>query len=252
MLSKLFYYECRSAGRLLVPLWCGSAAFCLVAALVSALAPGSLAEVLCTFVAVLALAAQVAASCVLALWRFYLLLGESGYWWFSLPATAGQHLAARLSAAAGSILLSLGVFFLDIVLLFAHNVSGFAAELTDVFKSLAAGWPVFVLMLLGVVFTLLFFYLCFCIGGHWPQQRLLASVIAYFVLGFVGQIAMVLLLLLAAVLMAPETAVLHPVWVFLLANVKLIPLICCLLFAVLDVILFVVVRYWLDRRLNLP
>ena len=41
-------------------------------------------------------------------------------------------------------------------------------------------------------FAYLYFYLCIGIGAHWPQHRLAASVIVYFVLSFILQVLLLL------------------------------------------------------------
>lgn len=63
---------------------------------------GALSGVL-TLVAVFAMMAIVIVTEVLIIMRFYRLLGDDGYFWFSLPVTPAQHMAVKLIAAHGVV-----------------------------------------------------------------------------------------------------------------------------------------------------
>lgn len=118
MFGKLLKHEFKATGRTLLPLYGGFVALVLAASGMLWLAwrfgevhvNGSTAIVqgntifgilsgVFTLVAVFAMLAIVIVTEVLIIMRFYRLLGDDGYFWFSLPVTPAQHMMVKLIAA---------------------------------------------------------------------------------------------------------------------------------------------------------
>lgn len=94
--------------------------------------------------------------------RFFRMLGEEGYVQLVLPATMGQHIAAKLIAAVATTLL-LALF-----------------------------------VVLGIAIVYLHTYLSIAIGSLFTQHRKLASIIAFFALQFIAQILFMLVIYFVA------------------------------------------------------
>ena len=102
--------------------------------------------------------------------------------------------------------------------------------------------------------TYLEFYLACAIGGQFGQQRLLASIIAYFVLGFVEQIISVVLV----VIMALTAVQVHAgSWLQVIYNVDsfwatvYLLAIVLVVFVLVDAVKWAVTQWLMTRRLNL-
>ena len=130
MFGKLLKHEFKATGRTLLPLYGGFVALVLAASGMLWLAwrfgevhvNGSTAIVqgntifgilsgVFTLVAVFAMLAIVRSarlSEVLIIMRFYRLLGDDGYFWFSLPVTPAQHMMVKLIAAMVSVFCQCG------------------------------------------------------------------------------------------------------------------------------------------------
>ena len=272
MMNKLLKYECMAVGRILVPIWAGTAVFSLLTSLVSRLddsfagAVGiPITSVLENFFEVLTalfVFATIAACVMLNIQRFYKLLGDQGYLMFSLPATPWQHMAAKLLCACGttiaSILIAMGCVWM--------------ANTTGESEAAQAFWVQFslrdtmntvflvLLLVLSLISAYLYLYLCMAIGSRWPQQRMLASIATYFVLGFILQMTLVILFVAGAVLVDNlpqsvqdgfarfflEAAMNQTAFAWGIAGIIL------LLFAVADGILWAVTQYLITKKLNLP
>ena len=129
MFGKLLKHEFKATGRTLGPLYGGFAALVLAACgmlwltwqfgevkvglgtvkVETGTILGALSGVL-TLVAVFAMMAIVIVTEVLIIMRFYRLLGDDGYFWFSLPVTPAQHMAVKLIAAMVWSVASLALF----------------------------------------------------------------------------------------------------------------------------------------------
>ena len=202
----------------------------------------------------LSLVLAVAACVFVNVQRFYKLLGEQGYLMLSLPVPAWQHIAAKLLCAC---LWTIGcVFYLGVC---GSILSGSVP--TSLVSTDNLDWPVAAAMLMLVLLLLallveayLEFYLACAIGGQFGQQRLLASIVSYFVLGFLEQILLVFLLIVVAfgsiqvnagswleafARVSPEATM---VWMFLLV------LLCIVL---VDAIKWAIIQWLMTRRLNL-
>lgn len=278
-MKKLFKFEFFSVCRILVPVWCGTLLLSLLIGglgILSAQLP-ALGEslpylIIYTFAAILfifAALASIIASVVLGIQRFYKLLGDQGYLMFSLPMPAWKHIGARLLCACLTTTLAVAVFAgCGAVLSFSSIQSGSLITVAN-FQFLAFDdladllWNGYALLiwLLYLATAYLFLYLCMAIGAQWPQHRLAASILTYFLLTFVLQVLMMIAVIFVAVgaystvqngdialisgaLTSEQTAAAHG----LLGGLLTVPV---LLFGAADAILWVSTHYFITRKLNL-
>ena len=277
-MKKLFKFEFFSVCRILVPVWCGTLLLSLLIGglgILSAQLP-ALGEslpylIIYTFAAILfifAALASIIASVVLGIQRFYKLLGDQGYLMFSLPMPAWKHIGARLLCACLTTTLAVAVFAVcGAVLSFSSIQSGSLITVAN-FQFLAFDdladllWNGYALLiwLLYLATAYLFLYLCMAIGAQWPQHRLAASVLTYFLLTFVLQVLMMIAVIFVAVgaystvqngdialisgALTSEQAAAHG----LLGGLLTVPV---LLFGAADAILWVSTHYFITRKLNL-
>lgn len=278
-MKKLFKYEFFSVCRILVPVWCGALLLSLLLGglgILSVLFPAmgdSLPYlIVCGFTGILfafAALAGLIASVVLGMIRFYELLGDQGYLMFSLPMPAWKHIGARLLCACLTTTLAVAVFVVcGAVLSFSSIQSGSLITVAN-FQLLAFDdladllWSGYALLiwLLCLATIYLFLYLCMAIGAQWPQHRLAASILTYFILTFVLQVLMMIAVIFVAVgaysavqsgdvalisgaLTSEQTAAAHG----LLGGLLTVPV---LLFGAADAILWVTTHYFITRKLNL-
>lgn len=272
MMNKLLKYECLAVGRILVPIWAGTAVFALLAAMIGRLdtvlsgtVGTPVSAVLESFFQILTalfLFATIAACVVLNIQRFYKLLGDQGYLMFSLPAAPWQHMAAKLLCACGSTIASILICIGCTWMANADGEAEAAQTVSQQFSLQSSTGTVFlvVLMVLAMISAYLYLYLCMAIGSRWPQQRMLASIATYFVLGFILQMAFLFLLVAGAIVMAnlPQTMLDGLAEFFLQTNLNNTTVawgiagIVLLLFAVADAILWAVTQYLITKKLNLP
>ena len=277
-MKKLFKFEFFSVCRILVPVWCGTLLLSLLIGglgILSAQLP-ALGEslpylIIYTFAAILfifAALASIIASVVLGIQRFYKLLGDQGYLMFSLPMPAWKHIGARLLCACLTTTLAVAVFAVcGAVLSFSSIQSGSLITVAN-FQFLAFDdladllWNGYALLiwLLYLATAYLFLYLCMAIGAQWPQHRLAASILTYFLLTFVLQVLMMIAVIFVAVgaystvqngdialisgALTSEQAAAHG----LLGGLLTVPV---LLFGAADAILWVSTHYFITRKLNL-
>lgn len=272
MMNKLLKYECMAVGRILVPIWVGTAVFSLLSALMTRLNNSfsnvvgmPVTSVLETFFEILTalfIFATIAACVILNIQRFYKLLGDQGYLMFSLPATPWQHMAAKLLCACGttiaSILIAIGCIWManpD-----GESAAAQAFSIQFSVQNILGSVFLVLLMVLSLISAYLYLYLCMAIGSRWPQQRMLASVATYFVLGFILQMTFVFLFVAGAIVVAnlPQSVLDGFARLFLEANLNNtvftlgIAGIVLLLFAAADAILWAVTQYLITKKLNLP
>lgn len=279
MMNKLLKYECRAVGRLLVPAWAGAvilSALCLLLTTLRNMIPGAgslpvlnIADVAINLLAGLLLLAMMLGCVVINIQRFYRLLGDQGYLMFSLPVTVSQHIAAKLLCACGSTIASFlvasGCAWLVGLKPDARNeVSAQAILVVPDARGTALLAYVYLCLVLGMFIGYLYLYLCMTIGSRWPQQRLAASVITYFVLSFLVQIALSVLVILAAVAISsvPENTVDALTSWLVQADVAfpagvpgtvwLLGAGCVLFLLAVNAILWGVIHHLLARHLNLP
>lgn len=211
-----------------------------------------------------ALLAMMAVLVIVPVQRFYKnLLGDEGYLMFTLPATPAQQILSKLTT--GLIWMFVGMIVCILaVLLFAWNLpditaipsisASFQAQTGMSFYSALFLFGLF--MLLVFANTYLYFYLCIAIGGQWPQNRLLASAVAYLILNAVLQFVVFFGIIAAALIFSSadisffrslqSLAEQSPTGFFYgMLGVSAVVMI------VLNLVYFFVTRWLLSKRLNL-
>lgn len=211
-----------------------------------------------------ALLAMMAVLVIVPVQRFYKnLLGDEGYLMFTLPATPAQQILSKLTT--GLIWMFVGMIVCILaVLLFAWNLpditaipsisASFQAQTGMSFYSTLFLFGLFMLLVLAN--TYLHFYLCIAIGGQWPQNRLLASAVAYLILNAVLQFVVFFGIIAAALIFSSadisffrslqSLAEQSPTGFFYgMLGVSAVVLI------VLNLVYFFVTRWLLSKRLNL-
>ena len=267
MLTKLLKYEYRATAKLLLPLYLGvlflimlNVLFMRLGNSIATFAESSLytaGTAILTVVCVLGFWAIFVISLVMAVQRFYGLLGTRGYLMFSLPVTADQLIASKL-------ICSITWFFAALLLgnVFFRMMSLPVTDGDIIIAPNAESWFSFILLCVALLVMLccvfLFFYFCIALGGQWPQNRLLATVICYFVITFILQILMMVFVFAIGwiTLLLPDQSVVIDFITFFsrLTSgqiLNLFTLFFILLFAVGDVILWLLTRHYLTKKLNL-
>lgn len=263
MLSKLLKYEYRATARFLLPLYLGvlfvimvNALFLRMGDFFPAFASGdsySLILALLLIACVLGFLAVVIAGFVTGIQRFYGLLGTRGYLMFSLPVTANQLIASKLICATSWMI---GAFLLGCVFLRMMAFPFGEENLVVIAPNSGVALFCHCLALLAMLCcSILFFYFCIALGGQWPQNRLIATILCYFVITFVLQIvlffAMIALALIA--LNTPAGVTVSSFFSSLSPYQAISVVACCmtLFFAAACAILWVLTRYYLTKKLNL-
>lgn len=266
MLTKLLKYEWKTTARILLPVGGGVLAFTIVTGLANAVlnSQQNLPQLIEFLQAALNLIDALAlvfvgGACVFVnVQRFYKLLGEQGYLMLSLPVPTWKHITAKLICScawsvAGVAYLILCAGILDNSLVNITVNLGDGVELFGPTGLVTAVMAILILLAL-LAGTYLEFYLACAIGGQFGQQRLLASIIAYFVLGFVEQIISVVWVVMAALAAVRINAaswlqVFYNVDSFW-ATVYLLAIVLVVLVLV-DAVKWAVTQWLMTRRLNL-
>lgn len=266
MLTKLLKYEGRTTARILLPVGGGVLAFTIVTGLANTVlnnlhdlpAMVDFFQAVLNMIAILALVFVLGACIFVNVQRFYKLLGEQGYLMLSLPVAAWKHIAAKLICACAWSVISV-VYLVVCGCILAGSLGDFLLDLGNGGALLSpagvAAFCMVALLLLALLADLyLEFYLACGIGGQFGQQRLLASIIAYFVLGFAEQILGSTLLIVGAVgamqiNVAGWASFFYTVDSFW-ATVCLFAVILILV-VVIDAIKWAVTQWLMTRRLNL-
>ena len=197
--------------------------------------------------------------------RFYRMLGEEGYIQLTLPATMGQHIAAKLIAAIVTTLVTF--LFLAVCSSLMAFPAG-ASWLTDMLRDgrdMVRGGGLSLLLLASVIalagmaMGYLHTYLSCAVGSLFPQHRKLASIITFFALQFLAQILSMLVIYFAATHMQTFIDNLGRFAFNLLSspNGSLKALYGSLIgvsavTAVIDAVLWLITQTILTKKLNLP
>ena len=202
MLTKLLKYEIKTTSRMLLPIGGGVLVFNLLTGILTRLMGGGIESdalnwlyALVAFLAVLGIVVIIGACFFVNIQSFYKILGDQGYTMFSLPVPAWQHITAKLLCTLMWCVLCVPYLILcfGLMLMDFSWLSGFLMVSNTDPKLLLICVLLLLLALLGVAVMFLHAYLCCAIGAQFGQQRLLASIISYFVLGFVQEILFVIL-----------------------------------------------------------
>ena len=199
MLTNLLHYEFKSTGRVVLPIAAGVIVLNIFTNILSHFVQNTSDRLPLAGVAMalLALASAVSLLVVLAICffieiqQFYRLLGERGYLMLALPVPIWQHIAAKVICGTVWTLFGM-VFFTLCGMLTTDTVSGsgFALDFSRVTAEDVAIWSAMLLIILVLIAgALLHAYLACAFAAQFTQQRLLISIAAYFVIGFIGQMA---------------------------------------------------------------
>lgn len=198
MLTKLLHYEFKSTGRVVLPIAGGVLVLNVVSDLLSHFIKNTSDTIPLAGVAtaLLSMAAGVSLLVVLAVCffievqQFYRLLGNRGYLMLALPVKPWQHIAAKVICGTVWTLFGMVFFSLCGTLTVDSLSGGFESEFSAVHPEDVAFWAaIFLIVLALIVGALLHMYLACAFAGQFTQQRLLISIAAYFVIGFAGQMA---------------------------------------------------------------
>lgn len=258
MLTKLLKYEWKATGRVILPIAGGVLVLNLVSSLLGHFVNNTshsmpwvgFLTALLTVATFLGMLAVLAVCFFASVQRYYKLLGEQGYLMLSLPVYAWQHIAAKL--ICGVLWTLFGFLYFGLCGTFSLS----ALEADDF--SLSFLYPkdipfflaVFILILALVAMAQLHAYLACAFAGQFTQQRLLISIVSYFVLDFIGQLLFLLGVILFAVKVYPS---LDNVSALLNSQNALLTSIfaVCLLVVLVDALLWALTQWFMTRRLNL-
>lgn len=263
MLTKLLQYEGKTTARVLLPIGGGVAVFSLMTGIMNFLLdrpnmPNLVDGLrgLVVVVAVLALMFSVAACIFVNIQRFYKLLGEQGYLMFSLPVPVWQHIAAKLICAV-----LWGVACVPYLILCSSLMSldfSWVSVIGELFQSDLSQVPTVLLVLLMLLAAaacgFLHIYLCCVVGAQFGQQRLLATIIGYFVLGFVEQMAGTVLMVLLVNTAAESYTLMTWSQAFFRDGTGFMNMVLVIILALLvlfSALLWAIVQWFMTRRLNL-
>ena len=258
MLTKLLKYEWKATGRVILPIAGGVLVLNLVSSLLGHFVNNTshtmpwvgFLTALLTLATFLGMLAVLAVCFFASVQRYYKLLGEQGYLMLSLPVHAWQHIAAKL--ICGVLWTLFGFLYFGLCGTFSLS----ALEADDF--SLSFLYPkdipfflaVFILILALVAMAQLHAYLACAFAGQFTQQRLLISIVSYFVLDFIRQLLFLLGVILFAVKVYPS---LDDVSTLLNSQNALLTSIfaVCLLVVLVDALLWALTQWFMTRRLNL-
>lgn len=263
MLTKLLQYEGKTTARVLLPIGGGVAVFSLMTGIMNFLLdrpnmPNLVDGLrgLVVVVAVLALMFSIAACIFVNIQRFYKLLGEQGYLMFSLPVPVWQHIAAKLICAV-----LWGVACVPYLILCSSLMSldfSWVSVIGELFQIDLSQVPTVLLVLLMLLAAaacgFLHIYLCCVVGAQFGQQRLLATIIGYFVLGFVEQMAGTVLMVLLVNTAAESYTLMTWSQAFFRDGTGFMNMVLVIILALLvlfSALLWAIVQWFMTRRLNL-
>lgn len=263
MLTKLLQYEGKTTARVLLPIGGGVAVFSLMTGIMNFLLdrpnmPNLVDGLrgLVVVAAVLALMFSVAACIFVNIQRFYKLLGEQGYLMFSLPVPVWQHIAAKLICAV-----LWGVACVPYLILCSSLMSldfSWVSVIGELFQIDLSQVPTVLLVLLMLLAAaacgFLHIYLCCVVGGQFGQQRLLATIISYFVLGFVEQMAGTVLMVLLVNTAAESYTLMTWSQAFFRDGTGFMNMVLVIILALLvlfSALLWAIVQWFMTRHLNL-
>lgn len=199
MLTKLLHYEFKSTGRVVLPIAAGVLVLNIFTNILShfvqntsnTLPLAGIAMALLALASVVSLLVVLAVCFFIEVQQFYRLLGDRGYLLLALPVKNWQHIASKVICGTVWTLFGM-VFFTLCGMLTTDTVSdgGFAADFSRATAEDVAIWfAMFLIVLALIVGGLLHTYLSCAFAAQFTQQRLLISIAAYFVIGFIGQMA---------------------------------------------------------------
>ena len=258
MLTKLLKYEWKATGRVILPIAGGVLVLNLVSSLLGHFVNNTghsmpwvgFLTALLTLATFLGMLAVLAVCFFASIQRYYKLLGEQGYLMLSLPVHAWQHIAAKL--ICGVLWTLFGFFYFGICGSFSLAIlDGDGFSLSGINTNDIPLLLTFLLLILALIaMAQLHAYLACAFAGQFTQQRLLISIVSYFVLDFIRQLLFLLGVILFAVKVYPSLA---DISTLLNSQNALLTSIfaVCLLVVLVDALLWALTQWFMTRRLNL-
>lgn len=258
MLTKLLKYDFKATGRIILPIAGGVLVLNLVSDLLGHFVnnTGHTMPWVGIFTALLTLATFLGMLAVLAICffasiqRYYKLLGEQGYLMLALPVHAWQHIAAKL--ICGVVWTLFGFFYFGIcgsLTLSTLDGDGFAITGIDI-RDVPFLLVFFLLILALVAGAQLHAYLACAYAGMFTQHRLTISIISYFVIGFIGQMLVLVATIVFALKVYPS---LDNIGNMIELQNGLLISVCIILLLVLlvDALLWALTQWLMTQHLNL-
>lgn len=258
MLTKLLKYEWKATGRVILPIAGGVLVLNLVSSLLGHFVNNTghtmpwvgFLTALLTLATFLGMLAVLAVCFFASVQRYYKLLGEQGYLMLSLPVHAWQHIAAKL--ICGVLWTLFGFFYFGICGSFSLAIlDGDGFSLGGINTNDIPLLLTFLLLILALIaMAQLHAYLACAFAGQFTQQRLLISIISYFVLGFIGQLLFLLSGSFFAVKVYPF---LDDISSFITTDSAIISSVCVvgLLVLLVDALLWALTQWLMTEKLNL-
>lgn len=258
MLTKLLKYEWKATGRVILPIAGGVLVLNLVSSLLGHFVNNTghsmpwvgFLTALLTVATFLGMLAVLAVCFFASVQRYYKLLGEQGYLMLSLPVHAWQHIAAKL--ICGVLWTLFGFFYFGICGSFSLAIlDGDGFSLGGINTNDIPLLLTFLLLILALIaMAQLHAYLACAFAGQFTQQRLLISIISYFVLGFIGQLLFLLSGSFFAVKVYPF---LDDISSFITTDSAIISSVCIvgLLVFLVDALLWALTQWLMTEKLNL-
>ena len=258
MLTKLLKYEWKATGRVILPIAGGVLVLNLVSSLLGHFVNNTshsmpwvgFLTALLTVATFLGMLAVLAVCFFASVQRYYKLLGEQGYLMLSLPVYAWQHIAAKL--ICGVLWTLFGFFYFGICGSFSLAIlDGDGFSLGGINTNDIPLLLTFLLLILALIaMAQLHAYLACAFAGQFTQQRLLISIISYFVLGFIGQLLFLLSGSFFAVKVYPF---LDDISSFITTDSAIISSVCVvgLLVLLVDALLWALTQWLMTEKLNL-
>jgi hypothetical protein len=200
--------------------------------------------------------------------RFYRLLGEGGYLWFTLPATATQHITSKLLVALLWSFLSTIVLCLSILILAYTADSGTFSrvlrELLDFANRYGANLTFFFLIgsatvVVTTLRSILTFYAAMSIGPNVMKSRFGGSALVYIGISVALSAISSLIAFPLSASYAENIAHSYSGYISVeqvtsmaneLLTVALVPQIA--IGVIISIVLFVCTNYFVSKKLNLP
>jgi len=229
MLGKILKYELKASARVFLLMYAALIAFALISAALSwvgggmhidfgsfGLSIGSIFSGISTTIYWLMVVAVFVVTIVIIAMRFYRLLGDEGYLWFTLPATANQHILGKLLAAIIWTLASCVALVASWGLLLVSS-----PETGIAMAQIANGWQqivvlgfdptswvawLIVIIVIEMLSSVLMLYAAMAIGPNLIKSRLGGSVLAYLILYTVTQVVSLILLMILVLPLSGQMA----------------------------------------------
>ena len=266
MLTKLLHYEFKTTGRVVLPIAAGVFMLNIFTSILShflqnasrTIPLAGVAMSLLTLASIVSLLVVLAVCFFIEVQQFYRLLGDRGYLMLALPVHPWKHIAAKVICGTAWTLFGMVFFTLCGALTTAEYEFG-TINFSPIHIEDFSIWAMLLLIVLAIIAgALLHTYLACAFAGQFTQQRLLISIGAYFVIGFLGQMAALIAAFFAATYgykylqsidFSTATALFnvnHSLGTILLTMFVVLALI-----ALVDALLWALTQWLMTKRLNL-